>query len=267
MSVSHPFLSRYQTRLTRDPADIRRAQQLRYAVFNEELGEGLATSGATGLDADVFDDQCDHLIIEERNQGQIVGTYRLQTGAMAAAGVGYYSAQEFDFRPYEPLRSQVVELGRACIHREHRGRAVLQLLWRGIWAYGMECGARYFLGCSSLTSQDPGVGWAAYEAIRGHHLARAELRTHPHPAYALPEVAPAPRGALSGLPRLFSAYLSLGSVVAGPPALDREFKTIDFLTLMDVRDLAGASLRHFLRLEAVPASPESAVILPAFKLV
>jgi putative hemolysin len=34
---------------------------------------------------------------------------------------------------------------------------------------------------------------------------------------------------------LLSAYLSLGAWICGPPALDRDFKTIDFLTLMDLQ--------------------------------
>jgi putative hemolysin len=35
-------------------------------------------------------------------------------------------------------------------------------------------------------------------------------------------------------PRLFRAYLDISAKVCGPPAIDREFKTIDFLTLIDL---------------------------------
>jgi putative hemolysin len=32
-------------------------------------------------------------------------------------------------------------------------------------------------------------------------------------------------------------YLTVGAKICGPPAIDREFKTIDFLTLMDLKTL------------------------------
>ena len=35
-------------------------------------------------------------------------------------------------------------------------------------------------------------------------------------------------------PRLFRAYLDISAKVCGPPAIDREFKTIGFLTLIDL---------------------------------
>jgi 1-acyl-sn-glycerol-3-phosphate acyltransferase len=95
---------------------VRRAQQLRFEVFNLELGEGLAESYATELDVDPFDEFCDHLIVEELATSEIVGTYRLQTGQLAAANLGYYSEREFDFAPYEPFRCEMIELGRACVH-------------------------------------------------------------------------------------------------------------------------------------------------------
>src|SRR5262245_26221372 len=81
----------YVIRLARDAAELRAVQALRFAVFNLELNEGLAESHATGLDADPFDEVCDHLLVEHRSTGEIVGTYRLQTGARAAANRGYYS--------------------------------------------------------------------------------------------------------------------------------------------------------------------------------
>jgi putative hemolysin len=38
-------------------------------------------------------------------------------------------------------------------------------------------------------------------------------------------------------PRLFRAYLEVSARLCGPPAIDREFKTIDFLTLIDLRHI------------------------------
>src|SRR6266704_761580 len=94
---------------------------------------------------------CDHLIVEYLPSRQVVGTYRLQTGVAAGSNLGYYSEREFDFCPYEAIRSELVELGRACIHCDHRSTDVLYLLWRGIAGYALRQRARYLIGCSSLT--------------------------------------------------------------------------------------------------------------------
>ncbi len=124
-------------------------------MFNLELNEGLVESHFTGLDVDSFDKVCDHLIVEHVATNEVVGTYRLQTGVRAAANNGYYSEREFDFTPYESLRGEMIELGRACVHAEHRNFNLLHLLWRGIARYACERKARFLVGCSSLTSQDP----------------------------------------------------------------------------------------------------------------
>ncbi len=178
--------SGHTVRATRASADITAAQRLRFEVFNLELGEGLADSIRTGLDSDEFDAQCDHLIIENGITGEVVGTYRLQTGEMAAAGRGYYSATEFDFSPFEPFRGSILELGRACIHKDHRKRSVLDLLWRGIGTYAMERGSRYLLGCSSLNSQAPADGWGLYHRLKDRHLAPMRSALHRPPDTCFP---------------------------------------------------------------------------------
>jgi putative hemolysin len=250
---------------------VRRAQQLRFEVFNLELGEGLAESYATGLDVDPFDEFCDHLIVEERGTSEIVGTYRLQTGQLAAANLGYYSEREFNFAPYEPFRCEMIELGRACVHADHRNFNLLHLLWRAIARYAVERNARILVGCSSISSQDPADGIAVYEKLQRYLVAPA-LRTQPRPEFvvaggvdagrvgahshqALPgssafakATADKPPPATAGAScRLLRAYLAIGARICSPPALDREFGTIDFLTLLDLHKLPGIVRAHFLR--------------------
>jgi putative hemolysin len=226
---------RYRLRLASTIADVRAAQSLRFQVFNLELNEGLERSFATLRDEDPFDPVYHHLLVEDAASGEVVGTYRLQTGSMAASGLGYYSAQEFDFTPFEPVRHQIVELGRACVHRSHRNLHVLSLLWRGIAEYARTHGCRYLVGCSSLTSRDPRDGAAAYMTMGPRHLVEARFRTQPVPAYACPldELPPTP----PRIPPLLRAYLSFGAQICGSPAIDREFGTIDFLTWLDLESL------------------------------
>ena len=234
----------YELRLAQTEAERISAYRLRFAVFNLELKEGLDTAYETGQDVDQFDAICDHLIVEDRRRGIIVGTYRLQTGSTAAAYAGYYSEREFDFGPYEPLRGSMVELGRACIDRNHRSTEVLLLLWRGIVQYAVHHGARYLIGCCSLTSQDPAEGTSVFAALSGS-LAETRLQTRPQAEFTMPLVRGAERELK--IPKLLRTYLAVGAKICGPPAIDREFKTIDFLTLMDLDQLHIRLRSRFLK--------------------
>jgi putative hemolysin len=118
----------YVVKLASGTNEFRAALRLRYEVFNLELREGMSSAHWTGHDFEPFDAVMDHLIVKCANSGHVVGTYRVQTGEMAARNLGYYSQREFEFAPYEPLRAQVLELGRACIHQDHRNSQVLMLL-------------------------------------------------------------------------------------------------------------------------------------------
>ncbi|HEY6349102.1 MAG TPA: GNAT family N-acyltransferase [Candidatus Angelobacter sp.] len=232
----------YCAGLAETDSERRAAFRLRFRVFNLEMNEGLEGSYQTGEDTDAFDAVCDHLIVRHEATGEIVGTYRLQTGETAARNHGYYSAREFDFAPYEPLRSQMVELGRACIHPAHRKYEVLMMLWKGIVRYARERNAGYLIGCSSISTQDPLVGSAVYEKLKPM-LVPEVLRTVPQAGYDVPltddrdDMTP---------PKLLRAYLSVGARICGPPALDREFGTIDFLTLMDLNGLSPSVRSRFI---------------------
>lgn len=235
---------RYNLRLACGLAEREAACRLRFKVFNIELGEGLASSYRTGLDQDYFDLFCDHLIVEDRSSRQVVGTYRMQSGATAARNLGYYSEREFDFSPYERIRSEVLELGRASIDREHRTSEVLTLLWRGIAQYARHYRLRYLIGCSSLNSRDPQQGWSLHRQLQPVQAAES-LRSRPTPAYALPDEDPARTGEVQ-LPKLLKTYIAVGARICGVPAWDREFGTIDFLTLLDLAQLSPAARNRFL---------------------
>ena len=237
-------LGRYQVRLAQSVAERDAACRLRFKVFNIELGEGLQSSYKTGLDTDQFDLFCDHLIVEDRTSRTIVGTYRLQTGVTAQSNLGYYSEQEFDFSPYEPIREEILELGRASIDREHRSSEVLTLLWRGITQYTRVYGLRYLVGCSSLTSSDADAGWEVFRQFSGVMVA-PQFRTVPTAAYTLPYSENMPE-TMPKVPKLLRTYIGVGAKICGAPAWDREFGTIDFLTLLDMRELTPAARVRFL---------------------
>lgn len=235
---------RYELALAEHLDEVLLAQRLRYEVFNLELHEGLPSAYETGRDVDEFDEVFDHLIVREREAGTVVGTYRLQTGTNAALHRGYYSERQFSFSPYDSVRGEIVELGRACVASAHRNQVVLGLLWKGIAAYAQARGARYLVGCSSCTSQDEAAGLATYRQLAANHLVDSRWQTRPQPGWWCSAfngtAAPLP------VPRLMRAYLALGAKICGAPAIDREFGTIDFLTWLDLQALPERVWQKFL---------------------
>ncbi len=240
----------YVVSFARDDAELDLVLRLRFEVFNEELGEGLAESYETGRDFDGFDPWCHHLVVCDTRTDQVVGTYRMQTAEMAARYRGFYSAGLFELESLpDSLLERSVEVGRACVAQAHRSHKVLFLLWRALALYVAHNQARFLFGCCSLTSQDPQEGWRALRLL--------QRKNHMHPELVVAAVA---EHALDGepldlegksdseevvLPILFKTYLRFGSKVCGPPAIDREFKTIDYLVLMDIDRLTPRVHRMF----------------------
>ena len=78
----------------------------------------------------------------------------------------------------------------------------------------------------------------------------------PLPAYACTHAGPpvpAPK-----IPKLLAAHLAFGAKICGPPALDREFKTVDFLTFQDLHSMPAKVTARFMGWD----SPDRAVSKP-----
>ncbi|MGH9940847.1 MAG: GNAT family N-acetyltransferase [Pyrinomonadaceae bacterium] len=238
---------KYTLRFAHTPAELDAALRLRFEVFNLELQEGLESSYLTGRDMDEFDLTCHHLIVTDKANGEIVGTYRLRTAEMAEQGGGFYSAGEFDLSSLAPaLLGSSVEIGRACIARAHRNTQVLLLLWQGLAAYVAHNRTRYFFGCCSLTSQDAREGMRVLNHLQRQGHLHPSLYVSPQPGL---ECAPEGYFIVDGkevhVPRLFQTYLRFGAKVCGPPAIDRQFKTIDFFVIFDVGEMSDMTRRLF----------------------
>jgi putative hemolysin len=236
----------YSVRFARTREELDSALRLRFEVFNLELGEGLESSFQTGRDLDEFDHFCHHLIVEDLSENRIVGTYRCQTGEMAASGAGFYSATEFDLSqlPSDALMGSV-ELGRACIAEPHRNTQVLFLLWKGLAMYVTHNRKRYLFGCCSLTSQDAREGLRVMQMLEeGGHL-HPTFKAPPHPHVRCYNSDLTDDAAQAVIPKLFRTYLRFGARVCGPPAIDRLFKTIDYFVLFDVEEMDSMTRKVF----------------------
>jgi putative hemolysin len=236
---------RYWVRFAQDERDLEEVQRLRFEVFNVELGEGLEDSWKSGRDADAFDPCCDHLMVHEATSQALVGTYRLQTRAMAERGAGFYCAGEFDLAALGgEILQQGIELGRACVVAGQRDALALYALWRGLVGYARWHEKRYFFGCCSLTSQDESLARRMQRHLGASGACHPELCVPALRELACGTARPADGGPVK-VPKLFDTYLRFGCKVVSEPAIDRAFKTIDFLVLMDLRSIPARAREFF----------------------
>ncbi|MCH0564529.1 MULTISPECIES: GNAT family N-acetyltransferase [unclassified Streptomyces] len=241
--------TRYTVTLARDEDDVRAAQRLRHDVFAGEMGALLDTA-QPGHDVDAFDAYCDHLLVRQEATGEVVGTYRLLPPERAAIAGRLYSEGEFDLAALDPIRPGLVEVGRSCVHPDHRDGAVIGLIWAGIARYMVDRGHEWLAGCCSLPLADGGtLASAAWSRVRAKNLAPEGFRVRP----LLPWVParPGPAASRTELPALLRGYLRLGAWVCGEPAHDPDFGVADLYVLLSMRRVDPRYLRHFLSL--VPA--------------
>lgn len=241
--------NRYDVRLAETEEDLREAQSLRYRVFNLELEEGLESSHETQLDADKYDPQYDHLLVVERDTDNVIGTYRMQTYQTAQKHLGFYTADEFDMRNIsDDILNDSVEVGRACIAKEHRNGRVLYLLWRGIAEYMKQTSSRYLFGCCSITSTDPKDGWVVMDYLRHNDHLHEEYNIEATSDFLCPETEHDEEAWKEVvLPQLFRLYIDLGAKCLSKPALDKAFKTIDYLIIVDIQKLDERSRALFFK--------------------
>lgn len=228
--------------------EVREAQRLRYAVFAGEMGATLPST-LPGHDVDLFDDFCEHLLVRDQPGGQVIGTYRVLTPTQARRVGSTYSDTEFDLTRLRHVRERMVELGRSCVHRDHRQGGVIMALWGALGEFMVRNQLDTMIGCASIPMSTPHVAGAGHAAasiwrqVKDKHLASIEY--HVRPRLPLPlerlddslDVDP---------PALIKGYLRLGSKVLGPPAWDPDFNAADLPLMMRLADLPARYRKHFL---------------------
>jgi putative hemolysin len=231
-------------------AQVRQAQRLRYSVFAHEMGARLPQL-IEGHDIDRFDDYCEHLLVRHKPTGDIVGTYRVLTPAQAMRAGGLYTETEFDVAALDDLRSDLVELGRSCVHAEFRSGAVIMALWTALAQFMQRNRLEHMVGCASIPMQQsgvaPGLGVdlaaSVWTQLKDRYMADEHRRVHAR--LPLPVNQRESRVQVEP-PALIKAYLRLGARILGEPSWDPDFNTADLPLLMCLRDMPSRYRKHFL---------------------
>jgi len=226
---------------------VREAQRLRYDVFATEMGARLKDS-IPGHDIDLFDDFCEHLIIRDEVTEQVIGTYRVLTPAQAKRIGSTYSDLEFDLTRLRQYRERMVELGRSCVHRDHRHGGVIMALWGALAEFMVRNKLDVMIGCASIPMLHQGVvsgevAASIWHQLKQTHLAGVENQVTPR--LALPVEQWEVNDAFEP-PALIKGYLRLGAKVLGAPAWDPDFNTADLPMLMKINDMPPRYRKHFL---------------------
>jgi len=227
--------------------EVRAAQRLRYEVFAGEMGARLSTS-VPDHDVDLFDNYCEHLLVRDQATQQVIGTYRVLTPAQAKRVGSTYSDIEFDLTRLRSLRERMVELGRSCVHPDHRHGGVIMALWGALAEFMTRNQLDTMIGCASIPMLHNGVvsgdvAASIWRQLQATHLAPIDF--HVRPRLPLP-VERLDASLNVEPPALIKGYLRLGAKVLGAPAWDPDFNTADLPMLMRIADLPSRYRKHFL---------------------
>ena len=236
----------YVVEMARTEADVIEAQRLRYRVFAEEMGAHLRTR-TPGVDSDLYDPFCQHLIVRDTTAEKIVGTYRILTPEAARRVGNYYSENEFDLTRLHSLRGKMVEVGRSCIDADYRNGAIISLLWAKLAEFMLSNGYEYLIGCASIGMADGGHNASnLFVQLVEDHIAPPEYRVQARNPLPFERLV---TGIKAEVPPLIKGYLRAGAYVCGEPAWDADFNTADLLLLLPMARISKRYAKHFLHQE------------------
>ena len=253
-------------RLARNEHEINLAQRLRYHIFYEEFHATPSEEVAKyQRDFDKYDDYTDHLIVIDKNiadpDKRIVGTYRLLQQDKAEECGQFYTSDEFDISKLINNYDGLLEMGRSCVFKEYRSKAVLQLLWLGIAEYVAHYNVKFLFGCASFHGTNPDDHAEGLSYLYHNHLAPEDFRP-----VALPDVytninkVPADqidaKKVIRTLPPLIKGYLRIGGFIGDGAFIDYDFDTVDVCVVLSTNHLTDSYKNHYERKTGADFSSE-----------
>jgi putative hemolysin len=225
--------ARVHVAIARSERRIAQALELRARVFREHAPH--VCGNLAQHDDDIFDPWCMHLVAIDPSRDEVVGTYRILTPEAARELGCRYAEQEFWLTRLDPLRHEIVELGRACVDPAYRGGTSLMLMWTGLsrWLSGKHY--THLMGCVSVSLKEgPETIWRLYQQLMPTHDAGESFRVWP--LQRLKRLESCPHDAVE-VPPLLRAYLRAGAMIMGEPCVDFELDCADFPVILPLEQL------------------------------
>lgn len=231
---------RYRARFARGQADVLAAQRLRTRAFRK--------TAEAGLDADDFDDLCEHILVEDQRSGALVCCFRILplTGGKDIAKS--YSAQYYELSALETFEGPIVEMGRFCIDPDLKDPDILRVAWGAMTSYVDEAGVELLFGCSSFHGTDADQYLDAFAMLKARHLAPKRWL----PKVKAPKVfrfaqklrrKPDAKLAMLRMPPLLRTYLLMGGWVSDHAVVDSHMNTLHVFTGLEIKAIPPARKR------------------------
>lgn len=232
--------TRYQARFAKTKADVSAAQALRHRCFR----------GGEGVDADPFDEICQHVLIEDMwNDALVVGCFRLMPLSDGSQINLSYAAQFYDLSALKSYDAPMVELGRFCIEPDVADSAdVLRVAWAMLTQFVDDGNIGMLFGCSSFQSTDKDAYLDTFAMLRDNHLAPKRWL----PRVKAPNVfrygeRPRDRGdrkrGLRMMPPLLRTYVTMGGWVSDHAVVDQDLGTLHVFTGLEIAAVPPARAR------------------------
>ena len=250
--------NQFEVRLATNQNEIRAAQNLRYRVFVQEFDAKTSEKNHKSLlDEDIFDENCDHLLLIDRNARSafseakfcVVGTIRVMSASRADKGTGFYTSSEYNLNQILKLKKSSIEIGRACVEKNYRGSVALHLLWSGLGKYVVSRDIKTMFGVASFHGTDMNKFSSALSYLSYNFSAEKKLEFKAKfPGRCEMNIIPLEkldvRRAMSEMPSLIRAYLRLGAKVGEGAFKDLDFNTIDIGIIIDI-DFMNKKYKEF----------------------
>lgn len=223
-----PTQGRYHVRQASSADDIAAARALR------QRGFALAAP-----DADIYDDTCLHMLVQDRQTGAVVCCFRLCVLNNSAHGDRSYCAQFYDFAHLFNEGGPLVEMGRFCVEPGLRDADILRAAWGALTGFVDDVGARMLIGCTSFAGTDPEPYGDAFAELAARHLAPTSWQVTTTASHAVGYVEDYAHHhdearALVQMPPLLRSYLAMGGRVSDHAVIDRHMNTLHVFTGLEI---------------------------------
>lgn len=240
--------SKYKVGIANNEKEVDEVHKLRFDIFNTELDEGIKENEKIKRDIDKYDKYCKHLIVTTKDTNEIIATYRMHPSWEMNKDLGFYTSSQFDISSLKLEKGNNLEIGRACIKKDHRGsNLIILLLWLGIKEFCKQNNVENVFGVASIPKCNTKEISSLYNILKEKKLIDNNLKVISLIKVELiPNYTKDYRKDL--FPSLLKAYIKMGAKIVGEPYYDPIFGCYDFFTILNMKTANWTFLESMFKL-------------------